>query len=221
MIDRAGTNPVVTSENLDDSDDEEADDDDDAGSESSSIPQTITQSTKDNTVIDDSAKKMTVAEKKAADKKKRASCSGGSLAGSVSVIDVETKEMFANAKSSSADRLKQTAAHHWDLLAHQQEMKALEERKVVLQENAAKAINWSEMTAKTTYKYDLYLKHKSMSEDGWPDEMILDLMPELAAVIKAKSAKAKRPAESPAKPAAKSRNNNNDSPSKRTRSKNP
>jgi len=165
---------------------------------------------------------MTVAEKKAADKKKRASCSGGSLAGSVSVIDIETKEMFANVKSSSADRLKQTAAHHRDLLAHQREMKSLEERKVVLQENTAKAVNWSEMTAKTTCKCELHLKHKSMSEDGWPDKMILDLMHELAAVIKAKSATAKRPAESPAKPAANSNDNNNDdSPAKRTRSKKP
>jgi len=92
----------------------------------------------------------------------------------------------------------------------------------VLQENAAKAVNWSEMTAKTTYKHELYLKCKSVSEDGWPDEMILDLMPELAAVIKAKSATAKCPAESPVKPAAKSNNNNNDdSPAKRTRSKKP
>jgi len=135
--------------------------------------------------------------------------------------------MFANAKSASADRLQQTGDHHRDLLAHQKEMKALEERKVVLQENAARAANWSEKTAETNYKYNMYLKYKSMSEDGWPDEMILDLMPQLAAVIKAKSAK--RPAitaeddstvdDSPSKPAAKSSNNDNDSPAKRTRSK--
>jgi len=60
-----------------------------------------------------------------------------------------------------------------------------------------------------------------MSEDGRPEEMILDLMPELAAVIKAKLAKAKRPAESPAKPAAKSHNNKDDSLAKQTRSKGP
>ena len=221
MIDRAGTNPLVTGENSDDSDDNDVDDDDDVGSESSSIPKTITQQTTEKMANDDSAKKMTVAEKKDADKKKRASCSGDSLAGSVSVIDVETKEMFANAKSSSANRLKQTAVHHWDLLAHQREMKALEERKVVLQENAANAINWSEKMADATHKCELHLKCKSMSEDGWPDDMIPELMPELAAVIKSKSTKVKRPSESPAKPAAKSRNDNDDSPAKRTQSKNP
>ena len=202
MIDRAGTNPVVTSENLGDSDDDDEDEDDaDVGSESSSIPKVITQSTTDKPASD---RKMTVAEKKALDKKKRASYSGGSTVGSVSVIDVETKQMFANAKSSSADRIKQAADHHQDLVAHQREMKELEERKVVLQENAAKVVDWSQKTAETTYKYNLYLKYKSMSEDGWPDEMILDLMPELEAVIKAKSVV--QTVDSPVKPPAKKKN---------------
>ena len=91
---------------------------------------------------------------------------------------------------------------------------------MVLQEAATNAVDWSQKTAETTCKCNLYLKNKSMSEDGWPDEMILDLMPELKAVIKAKSAVPT--VDSPAKPAAKKKNkndNNNDSPAKRTRSK--
>jgi len=64
MIDGAGTNPPVTSKNLDDSD--ENDDDKDVGLKSSFVPKTITPSAND-----DKAKKMTVPEKKAVDKKKR------------------------------------------------------------------------------------------------------------------------------------------------------
>jgi len=156
MIDRAGNNPAVTSDDLINSDDDESldpEEDDDT---------------------DDGNKKP----KAKASSAKASSVHSQSPAGSISVIDSETKEMFSLATSSSADRMKLMTKQHAERMA-------IENRRLELEEARAKTIDWKAKREEVSHNYELYEKCNKMKEDGKSDEFILTLLPQVKQIIDA------------------------------------
>jgi len=158
MTDRAGNNPAVTSDDLEKSDDDESedkplDDDDDS---------------------DDGNKKP----KAKASSAKASSVRSQSPAGSISVIDSETKEMFSLATSSSADRMKLMTEQHAKRMA-------IENRRLQLEEARAASVDWKAKPEEVSHKYELYEKHNKMKEDGKSDEFILIVLPQAKQIINA------------------------------------
>jgi len=161
MIDRAGNNPAVTSDDLDKSDDDESVDpkeDDDEDCEDS----------------DDGNKKP----KAKASLAKASSVRSQSPAGSISVIDSETKEMFSLATSSSADRMKLMTDQHAERMA-------VENRRLELEEARAASVDWKAKREEVSHKFELCEKCNKMKDDGKSDEFILMVLPEAKKIIDA------------------------------------
>lgn len=219
MIDRAASNPPVTSNNLDSSDSKQSNGGDDDGDDDDDTEDTAavaavaagTAAALEATSDADSAPK-----KKTKDKKRRASFSGSSV-GTMSVIEAETKAMFAMSKSTSEARLKHTKQHDKAMLL-------LEERKLRLQEEEAKRIrestDWDSKSKELDYKFQLLTKYHKMKKVGMNDDQILSLVPELQRVIDSLNKKpaAKRPREEPESIDSDDDLDVIDSPAKRTRS---
>ena len=159
MIDRAGNNPAVTSDDLDNSDGDESEDkppdDDDDSDDGSKKPK---------------AKKLSVA--------KASSVRSQSPAGSISVIDSETTKMFSLATSSSADRIKLMTEQH-------EERMVIENRKLQLAETKAAAIDWQAKREEVSHRYELFEKYEKMKESGKSDEFILLVLPQAKEIIDA------------------------------------
>jgi len=158
MIDRVGNNPAVTSDDLDKSDDDESedkplDDDDDS---------------------DDGNKKP----KAKASAAKASSVRSQSPAGSISVIDSKTKEMFSLATSSSADRMKLMTEQHAERMA-------IENRRLELEEARAKTTDWKAKREEVSHKYKLYEKYNKMKDNGKSDEFILMVLPQAKQIMDA------------------------------------
>jgi len=160
MTDRAGNNPAVTSNDLDKSDDDESEDpkeDDD----------------EDNEDGDDGNKKP-----KGKSSAKASSVHSQSPAGSISVIDSETKEMFSLATSSSADLMKLMTEQHAKRMA-------IENRRLELEEERAKLIDWKAKREEVSHKCKLCEKHNKMKDNGKSDEFILMVLPQAKDIIDA------------------------------------
>jgi len=158
MIDRAGNNPAVISNDLDKSDDDESfdlepDDDDDS---------------------DDGNKKPKAKSSVA----KASSIRSQSPTGSISIIDSETKEMFSLATSSLADRMKLMTEQHAERMA-------IENRRLALEEARAKSIDWKAKREEVSHKCELYEKYNKMKDDGKSDEFILMVLPQAKQIIDA------------------------------------
>ena len=157
MIDRAGNNPAVTSDDLDKSDDDESED-----------------KPADDAESDDGDKKPK-AKKSVA---KASSVRSQSPAGSISVIDSETTKMFSLATSSSADRIKLMTEQH-------EERMVIENRKLQLAETKAAAIDWQAKREEVSHRYELFEKYEKMKESGKSDEFILLVLPQAKEIIDA------------------------------------
>jgi len=153
MIDRAGSNPAVASDDLDNSDGDpeetEVDDDDDDE--------------------DDGNKKPAA---------KASSIRSQSPAGSISVIDSETKEMFSLATSSSADRIKLMTQQHAEVMS-------IEKQKLELLKAKAASIDWASQREEVSLQFKLCEKHNKMKDDGKSDEFILMVLPQAKRIIDA------------------------------------
>jgi len=153
MIDRAGSNPAVTSNDLDKSDDEDEDD------------------KEDNDAHD--GKKETAGKATSA---KASSVCSKSPAGSLSVINSETKEMFSLVTSSLADCMKLMTEQHVEVMA-------IDNRKLKLQEDRANSIDWAAKREEVSHKHELHKKHNQMKADGNTDKFILPVLPRAKQVI--------------------------------------
>ena len=158
MIDRAGNNPAVTSNDLDKSDDDES----------------LDPEPEDDVDSDDGNKKP----KAKASAAKASSIRSQSPAGSISVIDSETKEMFSLATSSSADRMKLMTEQHAERMA-------IENRRLALEEARAKSIDWKAKRDEVSHRYELYEKYNKMKDSGKSDEFILMVLPQAKQIIDA------------------------------------
>jgi len=158
MIDRAGNNPAVTSNDLDKSDDDES----------------LDPEPEDDVDSDDGNKKP----KAKASAAKASSIRSQSPAGYISVIDSETKEMFSLATSSSADRMKLMTEQHAERMA-------IENRRLALEEARAKSIDWKAKREEVSHRYELYEKYNKMKDSGKSDEFILMVLPQARDIIDA------------------------------------
>jgi len=158
MIDRAGNNPAVTSDDLLNSDDDESlDPEPDDGDDS------------------DNRNKKPKAKASSA---KASSVRSQSPAGSISVIDSETKEMFSLATSSLADRMKLMTKQHAERMA-------IENRRLELEEARAKTTDWEAKREEVLHKYKFYEKYNKMKDDDKSDEFILMVLPQAKQIIDA------------------------------------
>jgi len=151
MTDRAGSNLAVASDDLDnsDGDPEETEVDDDDE--------------------DDGNKKPAA---------KASSIHSQSPAGSISVIDSETKEMFLLATGSSADRIKLMTEQHAERMA-------IEKRRLKLEEDMAKLFDWKTKREEVSHKCELHEKCTEMKHDRKSDEFILMVLPQAKDIIEA------------------------------------
>jgi len=188
MIDRAGSNPAVTNNDLFNSD--EDDEDDEAEAEATNVDNDADNDSDEKDDDLDASAAPTVAAKKTTNKDKkpnpkRATLRTPSPAPSVEFVTKETKDLFAEAKSSAAERLQLMSEQH----AARME---LEQRKVTLQEQQAAGAGWSAKTAEADCMFGIYEKCEKMSSNGMTDDAILMLLPDAQMVIDAKAAKATR-----------------------------
>jgi len=158
MIDRAGNNPAVTSNDLDSADDDESEDPKDCDYEEDE---------------EEEEEKKPKAKAKAG---KASSVRSRSPAGSISVIDSETKEMFSLATSSSSDRMKLMKEQH-------SERMAIENRRLELEETKAASVDWKAKREEVLHNYELYEKYNKMKDNGKSDEFILIVLPQAKQII--------------------------------------
>jgi len=109
---------------------------------------------------------------------KASSVRSRSPAGSISVIDSETKEMFSLVTSSSSDRMKLMKEQHAERMA-------IENRRLKLEETRAASVDWKAKREEVSHNYELYEKYNKMKDDGKSDEFILIVLPQAKQIIDA------------------------------------
>jgi len=109
---------------------------------------------------------------------KASSIRSQSPAGSISVIDSETKEMFSLATSSSADCIKLMTRQHAEVMS-------IEKQKLELLKAKADSIDWASQREEVSLQFELYEKHNKMKDDGKSDEFILMVLPQAKRIIDA------------------------------------
>jgi len=181
MIDRAGNNPAVSSNDLDSASDD--------GSEDPN------EEEEEEEVEEVEEEKKPKAKAKAG---KASSVRSRSPAGSVSVIDSQTEAMFSLATSSSSDRMKLMKEQHDVMKEQHDERMAIENRRLKLEETKAASVDWKAKREEVAHKYELYERYNKMKNDGKTDEFILIVLPQAKEIIDA-LAKTESPKRSPRK----------------------
>ena len=194
-MDRASSNPKVTSGDLDSSSGSDASGNDsgeepveeaaaDANNGATDVPND--EPNDESEAVASTPVPASVTTKNPPKKKGKQASSRAPSPSSNSVIDQDTVSMFGVAKSSSEARLKLMADQH-------KETMDIERRKVTLEEQRAAAMDWSAKREQLAYKSELYDKYAKLQADGLDDDTIVSMFPEVQFVIDAKKAKKPRP----------------------------
>jgi hypothetical protein len=95
------------------------------------------------------------------------------------LIDDETAAMLAVAKDQSNEKMK-------EILRHNQVVEELERKKLKLEVTKMNQLSWKGKSQELEYKMKLMGDYTRLIHNGWSNEMILDMIPDMKMVIAAK-----------------------------------